>query len=144
MDRRRAPPILITDFALTGHTSSNVQGRPDRVHNDYLNTLVDFGIIGAALVAGDMGPLCMGRLSHVGNTSNVPRTTSPTNEATARPCPGGSLGLLAILVPFPCRLQHAHPANAILAVTLLALVAGYFRFARTILAYSALAPLSIH
>jgi hypothetical protein len=28
-----------------------VQARPDRVHNDYLNTLADWGIAGAALVA---------------------------------------------------------------------------------------------
>ena len=37
-----------------------VQTSPERVHNDYLNTLTDWGVAGAALVAAAWGLLCVG------------------------------------------------------------------------------------
>jgi O-antigen ligase len=109
--------------------SSYVQGRPERVHNDYLNTLVDWGIIGAVLVAGAwalFGWTVFRSWKHIQRAQNDLSTKRSNRSAFVL---GGSLGLSAILVHSAVDFNMHIPANAILAVTLLALVAGYFRFA---------------
>ena len=109
--------------------SSYVQGRPDRVHNDYLNTLVDWGVIGALLVASAWALFWWGVVrswKYVQRAQNDLLTKRSNRSAFVL---GGSLGLLAILVHSFVDFNMHVPANAILAVTLLALVAGHFRFA---------------
>jgi O-antigen ligase len=109
--------------------SGYVQGRPDRVHNDYLNTLADWGVIGAVLVASAWALFGWGVLrswKYVQRAQNDLSTKRSNRSAFVL---GGSLGLLAILVHSFVDFNMHIPANAILAVTLLALVAGYFRFA---------------
>jgi len=109
--------------------SSYVQGRPDRVHNDYLNTLVDWGVIGALLVAGAWAFFWWGVFrswKYVQRAQNDLLTKRSNRSAFVL---GGSLGLFAILVHSFVDFNMHVPANAILAVTLLALVAGHFRFA---------------
>ena len=109
--------------------SSYAQGRPDRVHNDYLNTLVDWGVVGALLVASAWGLFAWGVLrswKYVQRAHNDLSTKRSNRSAFVL---GGSLGLLAILIHSLVDFNMHVPANAILAVTLLALVAGHFRFA---------------
>jgi len=105
------------------------QMRPDRVHNDYLNTLADWGMVGALLVllawilfygsvlkswrflqrgTGDLGGKRSNRFAFV---------------------LGASFGLLAILLHSFSDFNMHIPANAILAVTLMALTASHGRFA---------------
>jgi O-antigen ligase len=109
--------------------SSYVQGRPDRVHNDYLNTLVDWGVIGALLVASAWALFAWGVLrswKYVQRAQNDLSTRRSNRSAFVL---GGCLGLFAILVHSFVDFNMHVPANAILTVTLLALVAGHFRFA---------------
>ena len=109
--------------------SGYVQGRPDRVHNDYLNTLVDWGVVGFALVAGAWALFGWGVLrswKYVQRAQNDLTTKRSNRTAFVL---GGSVGLLAILLHSFVDFNMHIPANAILAVTLLALVAGHFRFA---------------
>ncbi len=109
--------------------SSYVQGRPDRVHNDYLNTLVDWGVIGALLVTSAWALFAWGVFrswKYVQRAQNDFATKRSNRSAFVL---GGSLGLLAILIHSLVDFNMHVPANAILAVTLLALVAGHFRFA---------------
>ena len=109
--------------------SSYVQGRPDRVHNDYLNTLADWGLIGFTIVASAWALFGWGVVrswKYVQRAQNDLATKRSNRTALVL---GGSVGLLAILVHSLVDFNMHIPANAILAVTLLALVAGHFRFA---------------
>jgi O-antigen ligase len=106
-----------------------LQPRPDRVHNDYLNTLVDWGIVGAVLVL-----LCWAVFyyqvftgwKYVQRTQNDLGAKRSNKSAFVS---GGALGLLAILVHSLVDFNLHIPANAILAVTLFALVSSHYRFA---------------
>lgn len=91
-----------------------IQMRPERVHNDYLNALVDWGIIGGAL--GLTGLImvgrCMGRvIGRVGCAESVARPRSE-HEVTQMGVCGGMLALMFhSIVDFNLHV----PANAILA-----------------------------
>jgi O-antigen ligase len=106
-----------------------VQARPDRVHNDYLNTLVDWGVAGTTLVAAAWVLFFwgVGRSWKYVQRAQADFGSKPSNRSAF--VLGGTLGLVAILVHSTCDFNMHIPANAILAVTLLALVAGHFRFA---------------
>lgn len=108
--------------------SAYVQGRPDRVHNDYLNTLVDWGVIGFALVASAWVSFAWGvaRSWKYVHRAHNDLTAKRSNRGAL--VLGGGVGLLAILVHSFVDFNMHIPANAILAVTLTALVAGHFRF----------------
>lgn len=109
--------------------SSYIQARPDRVHNDYLNTLVDWGLVGALLVL--LAWVCF----FGGVLRSWPFVQRAQNDLTARRSNrasfvlGGVLGLVAILIHSFFDFNMHIPANALLALTLMALVAGHFRFA---------------
>ncbi len=107
----------------------SLQLRPDRVHNDYLNTLVDWGIVGAVLVL-----VCWAVFyyqvftgwKYVQRTQNDLGAKRSNKSAFVS---GGALGLLAILVHSTVDFNLHVPANAILAVTLFGLVSSHYRFA---------------
>ena len=103
--------------------------RPDRVHNDYLNTLADWGLAGAVLVSGAWGLFYWGVFRSWRHVQRAPNdlATKRTNKSAF--VLGASLGLVAILIHSFVDYNMHVPANAILAVSLMALVTGYFRFA---------------
>lgn len=106
-----------------------MQVRPDRVHNDYLNTLTDWGLVGAILVAV---PWALFYLGVIRGWKHVQR--APTDLGTKRSTRmafvfGASIGLLAILLHSFVDFNMHVPANAILIVALMALAASHGRFA---------------
>ncbi len=106
-----------------------LQLRPERVHNDYLNTLSDWGLTGGLLVF-----LCWGIFYYQVFTGWKYVQRSQNDLAAKRSnkaafVSGGALGLLAILVHSFLDFNMHVPANAILAVALMALVAAHYRFA---------------
>ncbi len=105
----------------------NVQ--PDRVHNDYLNTLADWGLVGAALVAGAWALFFWGVFRSWKHVRPAPNdlTTKRTNKSAF--VLGATLGLVAILTHSFVDYNMHVPANAILAVALMALASGFCRFA---------------
>jgi O-antigen ligase len=106
-----------------------LQARPDRVHNDYLNTLVDWGIIGAVLVAACWGVFywqVIAGWKYVQRSQNDLAAKRSNKSAFVL---GGAVGLFAILVHSFVDFNMHIPSNAILAVTLLALVSSHYRFA---------------
>lgn len=106
-----------------------LQVRPDRVHNDYLNTLADWGIIGAILVASAWGLFyweVFRSWKYVQRAQND-LTSKRSNKSSF--VLGSALGLLAALVQSIFDFNMHIPANAVLAVTLLALASGHSRFA---------------
>jgi O-antigen ligase len=109
--------------------SSYLQARPDRVHNDYLNTLVDWGIAGTVLVASAWGLFFWGVVRSWKFVQRAQNDLTAKRSNRLSFVLGGTLGLIAILVHSFFDFNMHIPANAILVVTLLSLVAGHFRFA---------------
>jgi O-antigen ligase len=107
-----------------------LQDRPDRVHNDYLNTLVDLGLIGGLLVLITWTIFFVEIIRNWQEIQWASDGPNPRRENRSSFLLGGALGLFAILVHSLVDFNMHIPANAILAVTLLALVSGHFRFAR--------------
>lgn len=107
-----------------------IQMTPERVHNDYLNTLVDWGIVGTVLVASAWVLLGWGVVKSsrsVRLSSGDLGGKSGSNKFAF--VLGGSLGLIAILAHSLVDFNMHIPANAILAVTLMALISSHLRYA---------------
>ncbi|MEY2466187.1 MAG: hypothetical protein QOD03_708 [Verrucomicrobiota bacterium] len=117
------------DYRFGKYRPKSIQQSPDRVHNDYLNTLTDWGIVGALLIAAALLFLAAGILKtwkHVrGGESDLGGRQSNKFALVL----GASVGLLAILMHSVVDFNMHIPANALLAITLMALLSGYLRFA---------------
>jgi len=106
-----------------------LQSPPVRVHNDYLNTLVDWGIVGALLVAACWVAFYWQAFHGWKFVQRSQNDLGAKRSNKASFVLGGALGLLAILVHSYMDFNMHVPANAILAVTIMALVSSYYRFA---------------
>jgi O-antigen ligase len=107
-----------------------IQMQPERAHNDFLNTLVDWGMVGAILVTSAFLLLGLG----VGRTWAAVRVTQRDIGEMRRSNKfafvlGASIGLVAILLHSFVDFNMHIPANAIVAVTLIALLSSHLRFA---------------
>lgn len=107
---------------------AQLQGRPVRVHNDYLNTLADYGMIGFTLIAAAWGVywLSFTRIWRFVRRGNDIGSRQSTRAATVL---GASAGLVALLCHIILDFDMHIPALAIVVVTLLAIVSGHWRFA---------------
>lgn len=106
-----------------------VQARPGHVHNDYLNTLADWGLAGAMLVTLTFLLLGWGIFSSWKFLVRSPNDFAKKRSNKSTFVLGAGAGLVAILVHSFFDFNLHLPANAILAVTLMALIACHFRFA---------------
>ncbi len=118
------------DTRFGGYRPESVQLSPERAHNDYLNTLADWGLVGAGLVLCALALLGAGALQ----TWRSRRLAAPDlgGKATSNKYAfmlGATLGLTALLVHSFVDFNMQIPANAILAVTLMALLSAHLRFA---------------
>jgi O-antigen ligase len=116
------------DYRFPNYRPEEIQARPGYAHNDYLNTLADWGVVGAALIAASVALLFWGVFKtwkFVGREQGA-LGTKPSNRAAF--ILGASNGLLAILVHSFTDFNMHVPANAIVAVTLMALLSGHLRF----------------
>lgn len=106
-----------------------LQARPERVHNDYLNTLTDWGLVGFLIVASCWGLLAaqVSRVWKFVKRSHNDLGSKRSNKAAF--VAAGSIGLLAMLVHSFFDFNMHIPANAIVMVTLLAIVSSHYRFA---------------
>jgi len=118
------------DFRFRAFRPEAVQMRPERVHNDYLNTLTDWGLVGTAIVAAAWVCLGFGVVKTWkfvrGTPSELGGKKSSNKFAFVL---GASLGLVALLCHSFVDFNMHVPANAILAVVLMALLSGHLRFA---------------
>ncbi len=118
------------DSRFRQYRPEGIQLSPERVHNDYLNTLVDWGVVGTVLVAAAWGLLGWGVVrtgSSVRLSSGDLGSRSGSNKFAF--VAGASLGLLAILIHSAVDFNMQIPANAILVVALMAMLSGHLRFA---------------
>jgi O-antigen ligase/tetratricopeptide (TPR) repeat protein len=117
------------DYLFPQYRAWDVQNRPDRVHNDYLNTLVDLGIAGASLVAAAWLSLYWGVFRTWKFIRRSPNDLSAKKSNKPAFVLGAAVGLLAILLHSFVDFNMHMPANAILAVSLMAMLASHRRFA---------------
>lgn len=116
------------DYLFPLYRPEIVQQRPGRVHNDYLNTLADWGVAGGVIVAAALVCLAWGAFK-------TWRFVRRSGDFVSRPSSrasfvlGASIGLLAILFHSLLDFNMHVPGNAIVAVSLIALLTGYVRFA---------------
>lgn len=106
-----------------------VQRSPDRVHNDYLNTLTDWGIVGMALVGIALGLLIAAAFRTWLSLRSAENALGDQRSSKLALVLGASIGLLAILAHSAVDFNMHVPANAIVAVLLMAFLSGYIRFA---------------
>jgi hypothetical protein len=107
-----------------------LQLNPEYAHNDYLNTLADYGVVGTALVVAAWALFGLGvykTWSSVRLSSGELGGKSGSNKFAF--VFGASIGLLALLLHSVVEFNLHIPANAILAISLMALVSGHLRFA---------------
>lgn len=109
--------------------SNDMQARPDRVHNDYLNTLADWGLVGTLLVLAVWVLFYWQVFRSWDFVQRSPNDLGVKRSNKSTFVLGGALGLAAILLHSFVDFNMHIPANAIVVVVLLALVAGHFRFA---------------
>lgn len=117
------------DYRFGEYRPETVQLRPQRVHNDYLNTLVDWGVVGAGLVVLALGALSVGLArtwKHVRKPEREFRSNHSNKFAFVL---GAAAGLLALMIHSVVEFNLQIPANAILAVSLMALLSSHLRFA---------------
>jgi O-antigen ligase len=118
------------DPRFRAYRPEGVQLSPNRAHNDYLNTLADWGLAGTALVASAWMLLGLGLANTWGSvrlSSSAFGGKSGSNKFAF--VVGGALGLAAILIHSVVDFNMHIPANAILVVSLMAMLTGHLRFA---------------
>jgi O-antigen ligase len=117
------------DYRFGKYRPQLIQKSPDRVHNDYLNTLTDFGIVGIALVLTAVTIVFACVIWTWRYVRGSPNTLGEHRSNKLALVLGASIGLIAILIHSFMEFNMHIPANAIVAVTLMALLTCYVRFA---------------
>jgi O-antigen ligase len=117
------------DYRFREYRPERVQMSPDRAHNDYLNLLADWGAVGGIIVLAGMVTLGAG-------LRKTWKYVRPSENDFGRGLSnrfafflGASAGLFALAVHSMVDFNLHIPANAILCVTLLALLSSNLRFA---------------
>ena len=104
------------------------QAVPKDAHNDYLNTLCEWGLAGFAIVMAALGLLLAGVIRIWPYVKRGSGDLGSKNSSRAAFVLGASLGLLAILIHSVVDFNMQVPANAVTAITLMALLTGHWRF----------------
>ena len=118
------------NYRFREYRPERVQLQPDRAHNDYLNLLADWGATGGVIVLAGMAAFAAGlweTRKHVRRAEGDLGGRGMSNRLAF--FLGASAGLLALAVHSIFDFNLHIPANAILGVTLLALLASNLRFA---------------
>jgi O-antigen ligase len=117
------------DYRFREYRPESMQMRPGRVHNDYLNLVADWGTVGGVIVLSGMAAFGAGLVK-------TRKYVRPPENDFGRGLGsrfafflGASAGLLALAVHSVVDFNLHIPANAILGVTLLALLSSNLRFA---------------
>ena len=106
-----------------------LQSRPVRVHNDYLNTLVDWGLIGMLLAGLMLGTMVHGIIKSWKYSQRTSSDLSAKTSNRAAFVLGSTIGLGSITLHSFVDFNLHIPSNAMLAATLTGLLAAYIRFA---------------
>jgi O-antigen ligase len=116
------------DDRFRAYRPEDIQMRAQYAHNDYLNALADWGLVGTGLIAAAFGLLYAGVYQ---SWKFVQRSNDLTTKRSNRSAfvLGGAAGLVALLAHSFVDFNMHIPANALVAITLMALISGHLRFA---------------
>jgi len=117
------------DYCFRPYRPERLQGRPDHAHNEYLDTLADWGLAGTLIVAAAWMLLYWGAFKtwrQVHKPENDFATSLSNRFAFVL---GAALGLWALLLHSVVDFNMHIPANAILAISLMAMLTSHLRFA---------------
>ncbi len=117
------------DYRFRQYRPEEIQARPDRAHNDYLNLLADWGAAGGVIVLGGMGVFIFWLKK---TWPQVRRDENHFGSAQSNRFAfflGAVCGLAALAVHSAVDFNLHIPANALVGVTLLALAASNARYA---------------
>lgn len=117
------------DHRYRAYRPSTVQLQPDYAHNDYLNTLADWGMVGSVILWVALVALGMGIFKVWGHVRRGENEFSSNLSNKFAFVLGGAIALLALLIHAVVDFNLQIPANAILTVTLMALLSSHWRFA---------------
>jgi O-antigen ligase len=107
-----------------------VQIRPVYAHNDYLNTLCEWGLTGMAIIAAACALLYYGALKTWSALRQADLEAGAAQKGDRFAfLMGACMGLLALLLHSAVDFNMHVPANAAIAVTLMALIGAQSRFA---------------
>ncbi|MHB1306721.1 MAG: O-antigen ligase family protein [Limisphaerales bacterium] len=119
------------DVRFPQYRPTQVQSRPTWAHNDYVNTLADWGSVGAGLVAAFF--LCVGygaaRTWRFVQRSEDGLSSRGSDRAAV--VLGVATGVTALMVHSFVDFNWHIPANAMVGVALLAIITGHLRFTTT-------------
>jgi O-antigen ligase len=117
------------DYRFRQYRTERVQMDPDRAHNDYLNLLADWGTVGGIIVLAGMAVFCAGLWQTRNYVRRAEKDFGSGKSNRLAFFLGASTGLLALAIHSVVDFNLHVPANAILGVTLLALLSSNLRFA---------------
>ena len=117
------------DYRFREYRPEDLQSQPDRCHNDYLNLLADWGVVGGVIVVAGMGIFIFGLCKTWPHARREENDFGSGRSNRFAFFLGATGGLVALAV-HSCMDFNLHiPANALVAVTLLGLLASNLRFA---------------
>ena len=117
------------DYRYREYRPEKMQARPDRMHNDYLNLLADWGAVGGVIVLSGLGLFIFWLKQtwpHVRREENAFGTGQSNRFAFFL---GATCGLAALAAHSAMDFNLHIPANALAGVVLLALVTSNARYA---------------
>lgn len=128
------------DLRFRAYRPGSVQLQPERAHNEYLNILADWGVVGATIIAIALGLLTVSVTKIWRHVQRGDRDFSTNLSDKFAFVLGTTIGLLALLTHSVVDFNLHIPANAIVAATLLALLSSHWRFATDRFWFSARLP----
>ena len=117
------------DLRFPAYRPASLQLKPDRAHNDYLNMLADWGIAGALIIATSLTLLGVGILKVWKSVQRGDRALGSNQSDKFAFLLGSCAGMFALMLHSVVDFNLQIPANAILAVAIMALLTSQWRFA---------------
>jgi O-antigen ligase len=117
------------DFRFRKYRPEEIQLRPDRAHNEFLNLLADWGVVGTSLVLLALLCLFIGVIQTWRHLRRSDRDLSGALGNRFAFLLGTFLGLLAVLAHSAVDFNMQIPANAILVFCFAALLSSQLRHA---------------
>jgi O-antigen ligase len=116
------------DYRFREYRPEEVQARPDRVHNEYLNLLADWGAVGGALVSAGLTLYLIALVKTWRHVRRSENDFKPGQSNRFAFYAGAIGGLLALSVQCVVDFTLHVPADAAVGVILLALLISNLRF----------------
>lgn len=108
---------------------SNMLAIPEYAHNEYLQTLCEWGAVGMAIIAATLALLVLGILKTWPHVRRDPNELGGKNSTKAAFLLGAAFGLLAVVFHVLVDFDMHIPINAIVVIALIALISNQLRFA---------------